>query len=119
MKNLILILAMAAILFYGSGCATILSSDSQNITFNSEPQGANIKVGPYECITPCSLKIPKGQQYVIEASYAGEKKIVPLTKKMAGSTFWNILFWPGFLVDAITGNIKKYEPEHYSFNFSM
>lgn len=102
-----------------SGCATIFTSDSQNITFGSEPEGANIKVGPYECITPCAIEIPKGKNFTIEASYDGQKKVVPLTTKMAGSTLINILFWPGFIIDALTGNIKKYDPTHYDFVFEI
>ncbi len=119
MKKTLLATLFFAVLTYSSGCATIFSGDSQNITFNSVPEGANIKVGPYEGVTPCAILIPKGQNYAIEAHYLGQKKVVPLTTKMTGSTFWNILFWPGFIVDAITGNIKKYDPNHYNFNFTQ
>lgn len=116
MKKILLNLLLCSSVIF-SGCATIFTSDSQNITFASEPEGANIKVGPYDCITPCALKIPKGKNFTIEASYDGQKKVVPLTTKMAGSTLINILFWPGFIVDALTGNIKKYNPSHYDFVF--
>lgn len=116
MKKTLLNLFLCASLIC-SGCATVFTSDSQNIIFDSDPEGANIKVGPYECVTPCALEIPKGKNYTIEATYDEQKKVVPLTTKMAGSTLINILFWPGFIVDALTGNIKKYSPTHYNFVF--
>lgn len=119
MKQTLLVLCLCLLIMYGGGCATIFTYDSQNrITFDSTPEGAHIKVGPYECNTPCALAIPKNQNYIIEATYNEQKKITPLTKKIAASTFFNIIFWPGFLVDAITGNIKKYDPDYYTFTFS-
>lgn len=118
MKKFALMILLFVYLIIASGCATIFTDDSQNITFDSEPEGARIKIGPYTGITPCALLIPKGKNFAIEASYGAKKQVQPLTTKMAGSTLINILFWPGFIVDAMTGNIKKYDPDHYTFNFS-
>jgi len=119
MRGQLLMVCLIGVILYGSGCATVLSDDSQHIDFTSNPPGAHVKVGPYECTTPCYLLIPKNKNYMVEASYGSQVKRVPLTRAVAGSTFLNILFWPGFIVDAITGNIKKYEPTSYDFTFTQ
>lgn len=114
MKTALFILPILIVI---SGCATLFTKDSQRITFNSKPKGAHIQVGPYDCTTPCSLLIPKGKSYSIEATYQDQKKVVPLTQKMHGATLVNILFWPGFIVDSMTDKIEKYEPTEYMFHF--
>jgi hypothetical protein len=111
-------LLVGLLLLFCGGCATLLTEDTQNITITSCPVGAEATIGPYSCICPCVLQIPKGQTYSIDVKYQGQKQSVPLTKKVAGTTFINILFFPGFIVDAITGDIKKYAPTEYSFVFS-
>ena len=116
MKTIITVTICIGLLAF-SGCATLFTKDSQQITFNSKPTGVHIRVGPYECKTPCSLLIPKGKSYSIESTYKGQKKVVPLTQKMQGATLINVLFWPGFVVDSMTDKIEKYEPTDYMFHF--
>jgi len=116
-KQTIITLSICVGMLVVVGCATIFTKDSQQITFNSKPKGAHIQVGPYECKTPCSLLIPKGKSYSIEATYKGQRKVVPLTQKMHGATLVNVLFWPGFVVDSMTDKIEKYDPAEYMFHF--
>ena len=100
------------------GCATLLTPDNKQVTFNSRPSGALIQVGPYECTTPGSLLIPKGQQYSITARFENQKQVLPLTQSIDKITFFNVLFPPGFFLDAITDKIQKYSPKEYMFEFN-
>ena len=117
MKKLLLTASLFLMTMWCCGCATVLTKDTQNITVNSQPPGAKVQIGPYKGITPCVLQIPKGKNYAIDVNYGEQKQSVPLTKQVAGTTLINILFWPGFIVDAITGNVQKYEPTEYNFTF--
>lgn len=110
-------MSLFLVAMWSSGCATILTQDTQNVTVTSDPPGADVQIGPYKCVTPCVLQIPKGKNYAIDVKYGEQKQSVPLTKGVAGTTLINILFWPGFIVDAITGNVQKYNPTEYNFTF--
>ncbi len=118
MKKTVLTFLLCAFVFV-TGCATVLTQDTQNITVTSDPPGADVQIGPYKCVTPCVLQIPKGKNYAIDVKYGEQKQSVPLTKGVAGTTLINILFWPGFIVDAITGNVQKYNPTEYNFTFTQ
>lgn len=101
-----------------SGCSTLFTDSSQQVTFVSKPEGAHIEVGPYECTTPCTILIPRKSNFAVKATYQGKKKVVPFEKTMAGSTVLNILFWPGFIVDGMTGNTQKFANTHFVFDFT-
>ena len=49
---LILVVAFTVM---SSGCATLLSGTSQNVTINSNPPGAHVKIGYQSGITPITL----------------------------------------------------------------
>ena len=111
-------IAIVAVLLFVSGCSTLFTDSSQQITFVSKPEGAHIEVGPYECTTPCTMLIPRKTNYAVKATYKDKKKVAPFEKTIAGSTIINALFWPGFIVDGITGNTQKFKNTHFAFDFS-
>ena len=113
---LILVVAFTVM---SSGCATLLSGTSQNVTINSNPPGAHVKIGYQSGITPVTLSVPKGKDYPIEISQGPDKRIVPLRRNVDVFTFLNIIppLWPGFIVDAVTGSITKYDPDIVSIDF--
>src|SRR5262249_49792308 len=61
-----------------SGCALILEGTSQEVTFNSQPQGANVTVAGQTAVTPVKLQIPKGDCEVVFEKQGYEKKTVHL-----------------------------------------
>ena len=119
MKTLLYISAVGVVLCLG--CATYVTPDAQQITFNSRPQGAHIQVGDYNGITPCALLIPKTpDRYSIKATYNDQEQIVSLSKKPEWTGIWNFFLTGGigFIPDAITGKIQKYGPTDYMFDFT-
>lgn len=85
---------------------------------DSNPQGAKVKVGPYSGVTPYEVMVPRGKDYIIEANYNGETKQKNLNRSIEPLYWVNILFWPGLIVDAATGDMFKYEPLLYNFDFT-
>ena len=57
-----------------TGCATILSGDSQTITIHSTPPGAYVKVGYQTGTTPVTFHVPKGQDYPVEIAHGPDKR---------------------------------------------
>ena len=100
------------------GCCTVLTSEPQGISVDSEPKGADVKIGPHVGKTPYTVTIPRGKSYVIEASYGGATQTKTLDRTIEPLYFLNILLWPGLIVDLATGSMYRYEPTTYEFHFA-
>ena len=95
--------AMLASLWLG-GCASVLSRDSETISFSSEPEGQAVVVDGVPYRTPAKVllgrdkthtaRFPNGQTYSIQ-------------RTMNGWFLANVLFWPGFIVDVATGDVSN------------
>jgi len=93
----------------GMGCATIFSSGPQSVTFNSEPAGATYQYGAYSVKTPATVEASRADlAHVATFSLPGyENATVPVETGVQGVTWVDVLFWPGFIVDFMTGNAYK------------
>ena len=118
MKKFVVLIILISFTLSGSGCCTIFCGGSQMITVNSKPEGAKVQLGSLQGVTPYQVKIPKGKDYAIRVSYAGKTQATPLEKKVDGVFWINILIWPGLIIDAATGNMYKYDPTSYDFDFT-
>ncbi len=110
---------LLAMLLFTQGCCSIFTNNPQSISINSEPEGAKVKIGPYKGETPYQVTIPRGKNYVIEATLNGKTQTLSLNKSIEGVYWVNILFWPGLIIDLATGTMFKYEPTEYEFNFNQ
>jgi len=108
------ILALSSIL---AGCATIVSSSSQEMTFQSSPEGALVKVDGNELgRTPLTIKVVKKPNQTLTFVKEGYKPYsVPMTTKIDGWMWGNILFggFFGTTTDSVTGAIHEYAPGEY------
>jgi hypothetical protein len=93
----------------GLGCATIFSSGTQSVTFNSEPAGATYQYGAYSGKTPATIEASRADlAHVATFSLPGyQNATVPVETGVQGVTWVDVLFWPGFIVDFMTGNAYK------------
>ena len=113
-----LLLITTAMLF--TGCAYILSTDSQDISISSSPAGAQVMIkttGGIEVFTgttPAQAHLKRKNEYIIDITLEGHKtKQVHLAKSLNKKTFWNLLNGGigGWIVDGVSGAIWKLEPE--------
>lgn len=105
-------LAMLAGALWLGGCATILNDDTQPVTFNSDPEGALVKVdGVAYGRTPVTIPVQrKGWDKQVEISLDGYKtEAFTLENTLSGNSFLNVLWWPGAIVDGISGRAGKYQ----------
>ena len=114
MKKTLLIITIATAL---SSYCTILTEAKQNITIMA-PNGTkiydvetNVKIAEVEKDNMVTTKIKKKlsdkQLIARKEGYAPTPFI--LETEFNVSTLWNILFWPGFLVDLGTGKMFKWD----------
>ncbi|MBP7053228.1 MAG: PEGA domain-containing protein [Phycisphaerae bacterium] len=118
MKKAMLCLAMVAIVF-SQGCCTIFRDGTDTLNIKSNPAGAKVEVGPYQGVAPCTLAIPRGKSFPVQASYMGRTKTQALDKGVDVLYFVNILFWPGLIVDLATGKMWQYDQTDYTFDFTV
>lgn len=117
---------VASIIVVGSvlsGCASMFGDNTRDVKVDSSPQGAAIWIDNHQYgVTPAVVTL---------SSYIYSGKIVTLKlqgysdqSKTINSQFqpvglFNILFWPGFLIDAATGNSVKVSPSDLNMFISM
>ena len=78
-----------------------------------------MRIGPYKGTTPYEVTVPRGKDYIIQATYNGKTETQNLNKSIEPVYWVNILFWPGLIIDLATGNMFKYEPKVYEFDFGQ
>lgn len=109
-----------------SGCATIFTGTSQNINIQAVSSKDNETLKGVRCTirdgegtiyavpsNPGSISIRKGKGSLTpKCRKTGYKQITyGVGENFNAITFVNVLFWPGFIVDAVTGSMNKY-PSH-------
>lgn len=125
-RNLISALVVISL----AGCATVLSGTSQTIHIQVVDE-ANQRVlsnatcsvadgnGSIYSITsnPTAIVVGKGNGPIrINCRRPGYRQTnMAVGDSFNAVTIVNVLFWPGFIVDAVTGAYKKY-PSHYVVN---
>lgn len=114
-----IVAAIVPVAFLASGCATCLSGTTQNITIVSNPPGAHVQIGAQSGTTPVIMELQKGKDRSVEVTFGRHKQVFTLTRKVDPATFLNIIppLWPGFIVDAVTGAMTKYDQERITVNF--
>ena len=112
---------LCTLVFTLTGCATIMSGTKQTITVQSYPAGAHVKFGNLVGITPVTFTVQKGMHTAVEVSHAPGKRIVHLKRTFDPMTLFNLIppFWPGFIVDAWTGAMMKYDPDVITVDFRV
>lgn len=124
MKNKWILCLMALGL---SGCATILSGTSQTIHVKSIDSVSKETLTDVRCsvtdgsgggstimTNPGSTKVSRARgSVVVNCSKPGYRQLnTSVGDNFNAVTLVNILFWPGFIVDAASGSYRKY-PSHY------
>jgi len=122
-KPLLLLLVSTVMLSFSSGCATIVGGGgSQEVTFNSSPDGATVTVnGRAMGKTPMTTRIDRKSNQILKFEKEGYKPI-----EMQLSTGMNPWFWGnivlgglvGSTTDGITGAVHEYVPNQYLVNLT-
>lgn len=115
------LLTLSSALF--SGCASIFGDNTRNISIKSNPSGAkifidNVQYGTTPSIISLTNYIYSGK--VISLKKEGyETQSTMINSKFQPVGLWNILFWPGFLIDAAAGNTVKIDPQHLNVDLTL
>jgi len=111
MKHVFIALTIVAL----GGCSTIFHGSQQPVTFNSEPEGANVMIdGNLLGKTPTTVTLKKSKYKTAMIRKDGyETATVNLDTTYDALTLLNI-FWDSSTTDLVTGNAYEYDPNAYN-----
>lgn len=99
-----------------SSCATLFTGTTQKLTITSDPPGADVVInGVNKGQTPVTVDVKKelsGQPIDLKKDGYNASQFSPTTTFNTTSIL-NIFFPLGFVVDALTGSLMKYNPTSY------
>jgi hypothetical protein len=101
-----------------SGCATLFSGTDDDITFDSEPQGAQVLIdGIVVGTTPTTVVVdrPGLEETDVTVQLEGYEPLrFELDTEFNNTAILNVFFWPGFVIDVLTGALFKYDKKSYT-----
>ncbi len=106
-----------------SGCATLFGDNDREIAIVTVPDGASVYMnGVNYGRTPTSLVLPRigyvGQTItLIKPGY--ESQTFQVQTEFQNVGYWNLLFFPLFLVDIGTGYMFKIDSGSYAFDIRL
>lgn len=127
---------MLALILCGllTSCATIYGRSRYNISFNTHPTKAYVKVIDVrgnvvaQGITPTTFRLKSSDGYLKRADYSVliskdgyEDARYSLTASIDPNYFWNLFSWSligMFLIDPVTGAMWKFEGDSYSVDLT-
>lgn len=114
MKRMVFLMLMIVPLFFTAGCASIIKGTSQTVSFNSNPEGAEVIVdGNSLGVTPLSVSLAKNKYTNVTFKKDGYKsRSMVIEKRFDGIAVINV-FWDLSTTDLITGAIYEYSPSQY------
>ena len=101
MKKFVTVSIFISTIVLVSGCATVIRGSSEDISINSQPSGAAVRLSTGQtCNTPCTLDVARKGDVTANFSKEGYESFetaIPSSidgGALAGFTFLNLLFIP-------------------------
>jgi PEGA domain-containing protein len=105
------------LVFLTTSCATIISGSTQEVSFNSEPQGVEVTVGGKVIgKTPVTLQMDKKSGQMVEFNLEGYRRQTRSLETRIDGWFWGNIVLGGLFgstTDGIAGSVHEYSPGQY------
>ncbi len=122
-KTILKLSALCAMSTMVIGCASIAGDNERNVTVHSNPEGAKVFVGHKQYgTTPTVVRLPSyiyGGKEITVKKEGFEAQTQTVNSKFQPVGLLNILFWPGFIIDAATGNTVKIDPAQQNLHYNL
>ncbi|OAI49585.1 hypothetical protein AYO45_02195 [Gammaproteobacteria bacterium SCGC AG-212-F23] len=120
MKQLLSVASLSILLL--SGCASIFGDNNKTVEVRSTPQNAQVFANNQPVgVTPTIVTVPSTWSPTLltlkKKGFQTQTTQVMTAFQPVG--LWNILFWPGFIVDAISGDMMKIKPESRNIHVDL
>jgi hypothetical protein len=106
-----------------TGCGTIIHGSKQQVSFDSNPQGATVKLTDgTHLTTPQTVELRRAQDHIVaieKEGYEPERLTINRNFNWGATIFGNILWiTPGVIVDVLAGGAWTLYPEHINVNLA-
>jgi len=105
------------------GCASIISGNTQEMTFQSNPEGVLVTInGKVIGRTPTTVQLDKKSDQSLVFSKEGYKPITMQLETNLDPWFWGNIVLGGFIgstTDGLSGAANKYSPNQYFVTLSL
>ena len=104
---------------FASGCATIAGGTDQNVSFDSEPKGATVRVeGKVIGQTPVNSRLDKENGQTVSFEMDGYQTVSKLLETKVDRWFLGNIFFLGLgsyssTTDVLSGAVYEYSPDQY------
>jgi len=113
MKKIISLSILMAVMFL-TGCATVISGTSQDITFESSPSGATVWLdGERYGVTPFTATLKKNKFKSFRVELDGYHTISRSLGKEVDLVALLSVFWDFGTTDVLSGAVMKYDSNSY------
>ncbi len=106
-----------------AGCASIAGDNTRSVKVDSYPAGAAIYMDNQQYgVTPAVITLPSyiyGGKAVTLKKRGYQDQTVMVNSKFQPVALLDILFWPAFIVDGMTGNLVKIDPANLNINYKL
>ena len=107
-----------------TGCGTIVHGSKQQVSFDSNPQGATVKLTDgTHLTTPQTAELRRAQDHIVtieKEGYESERLTINRNFNWGATIFGNILWiTPGVIVDVLAGGAWTLDPEHINVNLAV
>ncbi|MGK0441547.1 MAG: hypothetical protein ACJA0N_001346 [Pseudohongiellaceae bacterium] len=112
----ILLSVFSVVVVLLSGCSTIVSGDKEQLTIDSLPRGAMVKMDGIDVgVTPLTLSVSRKKANIELVKEGFDSQFVTLTKEINPMFFGNLIIGGlfGSSTDTATGAIHRYNPGQY------
>lgn len=94
-----------------SGCATILSGQTQKVKFDAN-EGTRVTADGQACAAPCSMNLERGETHIAKfTAKSGRTKTVELDRTFNWVSAFNMLTIIGWLFDVSNGSMWNVSPD--------
>lgn len=104
-------------LFLTSSCATLFSDSADEITFTSKPEKALVLLNGKEIgRTPLKYTLDRdtfSKRVVVFKIDGYKSQQVTVQKSFNSTAILNLISWPSWATDALSGNVIQYSPTAY------
>lgn len=104
--------------FFIQGCGTIIHGSQQNLAVGTTPPGALATIGSQQCVTPCTLDIPRNARY-IQFEKEQTKKYFPLVSISVEIVSGMFCFLPDLLLTLFRVVFTKYRRFIYGWTMML
>lgn len=116
-------LLAAGLMITLTGCASIAGDNTRAIKVTSKPSGAAVYVDNQQHgVTPTTVTLPNdiyGGKTVSVKKSGYQEQAKTVNTKFQPIAMLDVLFWPSFIVDGVTGNIVKVDPANRNLDYNL